>query len=88
MTTQHTPAPWQAVEGVDNYPDWNIRDANGWLICTVADPANARLIAAVTQLLEACRLALAESQRADEHFKSVSPGTLALRTAIAKATGG
>jgi len=45
------------------------------------------LHAAAPDLLEACKIALAESERADKHFKCVSPATVALRAAIAKATG-
>lgn len=49
--------------------------------------ANARLIAAAPDLLEACKIALAETLRANEHFKSVSPATAMLEAAIAKAEG-
>jgi hypothetical protein len=41
----HTKGPWKATEGVNNYPDWNVRDSNGWLIVTCPLEANARLIA-------------------------------------------
>lgn len=45
--------------------------------------ANARLIAAAPDLLEACEAALA----VHDHFKETTPTTLKLRAAIAKASG-
>ena len=88
----HTPGPWEAHDD----------DGTGTLPCVLSDKVNAggnfyvaqcnvyadaRLIAAAPELLEAAKLALAENKRADLHFKNTSPATDALTAAIAKATG-
>lgn len=94
MTTKHTPGPWmvgygEAVGigeiygvGIDTEPDWTP-------VCMLSlsekvnevDEANARLIAAAPDLLEACETALyvinANAYRTRD----------TLRAAIAKATG-
>ena len=49
----HTNGPWEAREGVDNYPDWNVWNSNGWFVVACHSKDNARLIAAAPELLEA-----------------------------------
>jgi hypothetical protein len=88
--TQHTPGPWFATPG--NYAVY-VKDAygdQGDLVCALSGygsnyrlrAANARLIAAAPDLLEACQRALAEAvaDDQDEWFAN-------MRAAIAKATG-
>ena len=48
----HTNGPWEAREGVDNYPDWNVWNSNGWFVVACHSKANARLIAAAPELLQ------------------------------------
>ena len=71
-TTQHTPGPWANHDGI-------IRDCSpeGWLVATCRfspkDDANARLIAAAPDMLEALR-AIATYMRGDlttDDFKSL-----------------
>lgn len=90
--TTHTPGPWGCTETEGS---WTISaDADPVYIATVAMPgrmskvdqaeANARLIAAAPELLEACQLAL------DSLNSLVATNTLSkqlLRAAIARATG-
>jgi len=67
MTTQHTPGPWQrllAHEAKDKRPPYNVwtivgnTDADerkqSTIATTITDDADARLIAAAPELLEAC----------------------------------
>ena len=98
LGASHTPGPWIAVETEDSDYPYCVQqtladDGDGYYVAAIVAgqedcKATARLIAAAPDLLEAARLALAESERADIHFRSTSPATLALRTAIAKAMGG
>ena len=90
MNTQHTPGPWKVRK---NEP-WVIAKAYGNMKSVVhlnysADPseeqrANARLIAAAPDLLEALKLML-EDARHDRVTVEVFNQTV---DAIAKATGG
>ena len=101
MKTEHTPGPWAVF---DRNPDEIIRDdVMTWSvphrrICNVfgstrdggVNAANARLIAAAPELLEACKLAVdaidgLSSQQAmpDDSYK---PMLAAIESAIAKAT--
>lgn len=82
--SKHSPSPWFR----DKKNPWDIRDARGATICKMYpwdvsgcredDQADANLVAAAPQLLEACELALESDDRA---VKDV------LRAAIAKAKG-
>lgn len=89
----HTPGPWTVLPGnkPGTYVIGNLyRQEDGSIpsIGVREKFANARLIAAAPELLDAAKLALTESERADTHFKNTSPATIALRAAIARATTG
>ena len=83
MQTHHTPGPWKATTAYG----CKIKAADGTVIATVPtrcpltweDPANAYLIAAAPDLLEACQMAL--------DILGMHPDAQILRNAIAEATG-
>lgn len=86
----HTPGPWSFVQsGTGDFPVWNVRIGTRGLITLPATAdmetmdADARLIAAAPELLEALQKIVAESD-ADE-WNGVS--TSKARAAIAKAEG-
>lgn len=56
MKTQHTPAPWRTV--TDGISHWVEIDGKIIMVTKVNAEANARLIAAAPELLEALKLAL------------------------------
>lgn len=95
MTAKHTPGPWTWDDG----SPWIYREINGATVARVAEDnghmvaeyrkpmpmsANARLIAAAPDLLEACRAAL---EWLGECHKGTHQAEIAdeLRAAIAKA---
>lgn len=87
---QHTPGPWRIVRDEDGC--FEIADENGLLINkTVArggttNRANARLIAAAPDLLEACESALiALTNPGSENWRQTA--LTDIRAAIAKAEG-
>lgn len=97
--SKHTPGPWYAVGGVVEHPDDTVPD-----IC-VCDPklfgmghlprsreeiiANARLIAAAPDLLDALQLSLEYWAHREQRYKNRSPVWVQeARAAIAKAKGG
>jgi hypothetical protein len=97
--TQHTPGPWFATPG--NYAVY-VKDAygdQGDLVCALYGAgatsyecaANARLIAAAPELLEACRLFVAydtdESGDDVALMLAYARARAEIRAAIAKATG-
>ncbi len=100
MNTKHTPRPWKSVihEGVGGCDyiqilagSWDIvhnkHSARDW----EEEKANARLIAASPELLEACRnlVSIVEQLIPDESVRGVADVVLAQgRAAIAKAEGG
>lgn len=80
---KHTPGPWR-------YTPWHIEEGNptvrapeGWLICETSSDANARLIAAAPDLLEALRDALCALECCGKDY----PAATKARAAIAKAVG-
>jgi hypothetical protein len=77
----HTPGPWFMTEG------WVMAEADKKPIANfnfyAATEANARLIAAAPELLEALRALLAERS----HAAQLSDACFAARAAIARATG-
>lgn len=91
MTTKHTPGPWRLWGKAD--PSQVISDATGFIAQTLGgnDEANARLIAAAPELLEAlknldeayCRSGgpLTRAERNEDRKRLI-----AARAAIAKAT--
>lgn len=96
---QHTPGPWKVDSGSEG--GTVIRDATGFEICEPwhflisAGQANARLIAAAPELLEACLGACNPTGHTDQCMENRSIGVphcskvcQRLRAAIAKATGG
>lgn len=87
----YTPGPWKVVVKGENYFGINSADGNICILAAEArkeidKKANARLIAAAPELLEALQAAEAELEN------SVAAGSeivlLCVRSAIAKATGG
>lgn len=107
MTTKHTPGPWTVERGSDRH-EWFI-SGNRWIQlatvygCEAQDDhrgegqregrANATLIAAAPEMLEALAVTLAsvtheETTTADEATKDAMRGIAKrLRAAIAKAEG-
>lgn len=91
---KHTPGPWVATKFMGTYggPDtWGVRLSNDTGITPMLE-ANARLIAAAPELLEACREALKlapvkDFRDLDPHLKDDSI-VLKLLEVIQKATGG
>ena len=93
MTGQHTPGPWRSrelgSEGARIMPDYGDVRERGKTIAdvrgrdTLTDFANARLIAAAPELLEACKGMIEWARRA----KQANPGMEIARAkaAIAKA---
>jgi hypothetical protein len=84
----HTPGPWINDNGLVygknteflGAPSWDIYDASEWPGHAEEAQANAKLIAAAPDLLEACRYAYAEMDVIPYHIKSK------LSDAIRKAT--
>lgn len=108
MTTKHTPGPWvlQSLEtnfrGYRDWPTFAVRDSVGnHCLAVIGDidratapnnEANAHLIAAAPDGLEAARMALFEIERlytgqSRENFED-NAAVKALKAFIAKATGG
>jgi hypothetical protein len=73
---KHTPGPWETSR--DATPEWHTQvtvyaEATGKRVATVFEtPANARLIAAAPELLEALRWALSVLDKSEEHH----PGSI------------
>jgi hypothetical protein len=91
MSAEHTPGPWAtSVDFIDPVPKHCYRSDDGCEFHSIArafgpnSKANARLIAAAPDLLDAAKLALHELEW---EFAPMSPGAEALRAAIAKAEG-
>lgn len=90
---KHTPGPWQFTTnmyGIDNMQVYGVEDKNGpsgVANCGYGEgsEANARLIAAAPELLEACQAYVAIYGHRKEHL-SAHAMKLAI-AAIAKATG-
>ena len=94
--SEHTPGPWGIVESAssDDYYELRVESKDGTFVADCdgsgdfeMQRANARLIAAAPQMLEACRAALAELRR---RLGESDPGAyrdiVMLREAIAAAT--
>jgi hypothetical protein len=98
---KHTPGPWEYRKGYDNIANADIRGEGiagtirdtdtGWNIARIWETgkrteANAKLIAAAPELLEACR----EAQELIKKFSKDATGreftSFAIEQAIAKAT--
>ena len=101
MSTQHTPGPWtfNLTTGVirsisEEFPNCRqpvICDLRRWPSgdTTYIDSANAHLIAAAPDLLEALKACIPHLERDDHHTDALSrerPHYAAARAAIAKAT--
>ena len=89
--SKHTPGPWKARYAPDRAPpvetwciDWS--EDHEEIAEIVHGEANARLIAAAPELLEALK-AIVDEQDARQGYASVQSYDAA-RAAIAKATGG
>ncbi len=94
---EHTPGPWIVGIKLDGYgwPTYRIRDMKhprGESGYAEEVAANAHLIAAAPELLEACRAALAELHKANPYdrrdVRFPSEAEQAISQAIHKATGG
>lgn len=91
----HTPSPWSFVQsGTGDFPIWNVRIGTRGLITLPATAgmetmdADARLIAAAPELLEALKLMQRRFLDTDgTHSMWEQEATDAARAAIAKATG-
>lgn len=88
--SKHQPGPWKcAATGLarSGMPEYEIHwsDAGECVAEVVHGEANARLIAAAPELLEACQAALSYGNQGD-HPEHGSVNTM-LRSAIAKAKG-
>lgn len=99
MTTKHTPGPWRYEAGRDGRPPYVIRRTEGGFVVVgmTADrqEADARLIAAAPELLEALQklldlqVAKKELEYLDKGIGTKTPNAawLEARAAIAKAKG-
>lgn len=104
MTAKHTPGPWRAERTGpwDGWDGWEVIAKDGATVCnglgSQRNPireANARLIAAAPELLEAAKLVLEWYEAEDNHsgtdfyqrMQMCRDSEDAIRAAIAKATG-
>ena len=98
MTTndaRHTPGPWKAVEAAYNPPGWLwVQNGPGALLADVhqnvnipldARNANARLMAAAPELLEALQEIITAAD--GEGWNQLDAGFTKARAAVAKAMG-
>lgn len=86
--TKHTPGPWRYVDG---YFDCDVWAGNKKVLSyerhpTDEDRANARLMAAAPELLEACRVAVMALAAAAERDPAFNRDYEAVSAAIASAT--
>jgi hypothetical protein len=92
MNTKHTPGPWIAtvqpgqVVGVHTYTHQVMYGDD--CIASLLTEADAHLISAAPDLLDACKLALAESETDPHNQDRINHARYMLRAAIAKAEGG
>lgn len=92
MTNKHTPGPWEIYLGIEGY---GIKGVCGGYYGDIENEADARLIAAAPELLEAAKLVIAWYEAEDDHsgtdfyerVEMCRESETALRAAIAKATG-
>lgn len=96
MSTKHTPGPWVVRDDSDKAPfTFRVRadlshrkhDASEESVCITGSEANARLIAAAPELLEALQSALVGLQGANK-IQCLDDEIEQVEKAIAKATGG
>ena len=100
MKTKHTPGPW-VIENNRSFPMIVARDGgkyDGACICPEVcnGEANARLIAAAPELLEACKIIADKNPRISPYWGLSNPVNLTITigqfnqfcAAIAKAEGG
>lgn len=93
--TRHTPGPWKAVEAAYNPPGWLwVQNGPGALLADVhqnvnipldARNANARLMAAAPELLEALQEIITAAD--GEGWSQLDAGFTKARAAVAKALG-
>ena len=92
---RHTPGPWKAVEAAYNPPGWLwVQNGPGALLANVhqnvnipldARNANARLMAAAPELLEALQEIITAAD--GEGWSQIDAGFTKARAAVAKALG-
>jgi hypothetical protein len=92
MTTKHTPAPWEIKGSLKDGDFWINGESHNYDTVIVANPdfivseANAKLIAAAPDLLEALIEIIARYDRYGNHVPMPSADIEKSRAAIAKAT--
>jgi hypothetical protein len=91
MEKKHTPGPWKHAGGTGGW-DCVKPKSGGLAICNLVEnnPANATLIAAAPDLLEACKTAnnsLNNYFCIDDTYEAATLEHKQIRAAIAKATG-
>ncbi len=93
--TRHTPGPWTIynTDGLKILKNWRVKGSVGYQVCTMntattteEEYANARLIAAAPDLLEACKRALAVLEK-EPACQIYSAHAQIVRAAIARAKG-
>lgn len=86
---QHTPGPWEAKGEDHSERGWCVIDATGMLVARRLTEANARLIAAAPDMLEALKAAEEWMTRevAETRRMTLPPALGIARAAIAKAEG-
>ena len=94
MTTKHTPGPWTFVQGGSgDWPTWNVRIGRGMITLPPGEDmrvmdANARLIAAAPDLLEALKkIAKIEDKMVGSDWEEIEEARAIARAAVAKAEG-
>lgn len=98
MNTEHTPGPWRIGNGsfiISDHPAPGITGSDdvqyygGHLICESVSQANARLIAAAPDLLEALKVLLFAFEELAKAIKPLSsdPVIVSARAAVCKAEG-
>lgn len=90
MSAAHTPAPWAFVQGGSgDFPTWNVRIGNRGLITLPATAsmetmdADARLIAAAPELLEALQALVKEYEPNLKVFAENAPRRFIWQKAVA-----
>lgn len=87
MTAQHTPGPWEWLPATEDTDDAVVAITSFVMQGAITSAANARLIAAAPDLLEACAAIVAWCDKNPPSGDALYCIQQA-RAAIAKATGG
>lgn len=84
---RHTPGPWVKFNHEDDEQSWGVEGGDGYTIAEELSLADARLIAAAPELLEALRLAMPLLEAANARCTNDTAFIAVARAATAKATG-